>query len=247
MHTLIMPMGGAGSRFEGYTDRPKPFIDVAGLPMFIRSLSCMPLDDIRLAVFICAKGHSEIAAEMYRAAKLQGFPVGLFLEEDEPMGVAHCVQKAKLHIPIEESGIIIHHSDQYIEWYGTVDYFKDDINGVYDGVVPLWRNTEKMDWGFAIVDDNSPIGIKKIHPKKSSLDFPYVLCGCSFFRDAGEYFESLAQMEVKDLIGNEIYVESTYNKMINRGLKVRAHFVERVFGMGTPEELNDTLLSGVFE
>ena len=213
--------------------------------MFIRSLSCLPLDQIRLVIFICAKGEAVQASEMYRQAGLKGYPRGLFLEETEPKGVAHCVQLARHHIPNTDPALLIHHSDQYIKW--DVSGFASMINAQEaDGVVPFWSTTEKEDWGFPVMNGEG-WRIEGIKPKRSSLDFPYALCGCSYFKDAEEYFASLREMTKEDLIGNEIYVESAYNKMISRGLDVIGYPVISVFSMGTPEEMIATIDSGIFD
>lgn len=242
MFTVVMPMGGKGSRFQGFADVSKPLIMIDGQPMFIRALSCLPLEHIRLAIFICANGEEGAAAEMYRIAGLEGYPQGLFLSELSPTGVAHCVQLAKPHIPADDPGLLIHHADQYIDW--DVDLFATALEQGHDGVVPIWNTTSKEDWGFAMIDKQSMV--KAIHPKKQSLDYPNVLCGCSYFTDASEYFSALAEMTVDDLVEDEIYVESAYNKMVNKGLNVFAFQVNQVHSMGTPQELIDTMDSGVF-
>lgn len=245
MFTLVMPMGGFGTRFQSYTDISKPLIMVNKLPMFIRSLSCLPLDSIRLAIFICAKGEGEIAAELYRRANLPGYPKGLFLEEESPAGVAHCVLQARRHIPEDDPGLLIHHSDQYIAW-DKDEFARFASEEKVDGIVPLWMTTEKEDWGFAVPEAGT-LNIRGIKPKRSSLDFPYALCGCSYFADAAEYFESLREMTEADLVQNEIYVESAYNKMIHRGLKVQGFLVRKVFSMGTPKEMIETIDTGIFD
>lgn len=245
MVTLVMPMGGYGTRFQSYTEISKPLIEINSLPMFIRSLSCLPLESIRLAIFICAKGEGEVAAEMYRRAHLTDYPKGLFLEEDAPAGVAHCVLQARKHIPEDDPGLLIHHSDQYIAWDGA-EFGKAMEDGEADGIVPLWMTTEKEDWGFAVPKAGT-MQIRGIKPKRSSLDFPYALCGCSYFADAAEYFEALREMTEEDLVQNEIYVESAYNKMIHRGLMVQGFLVRKVFSMGTPEEMIETIDTGVFD
>jgi len=245
MLTVVMPMGGYGTRFRSYTEVSKPLILINGLPMFIRSLSCLPLDQIRLVIFICAKGEAAQASEMYRQAGLQNYPHGLFLEEAEPTGVAHCVQLARHHIPHEDPQLLIHHSDQFLSW-DKEEFVKAIDSESADGIVPLWMTTEKDDWGFAIPEQGTNWELRGIKPKRSSLDFPYALCGCSYFSDANFYFSALADMTEEDLVQNEIYVESAYNKMITRGHKVKGFPVKKVFSMGTPEEMVATIDSGIF-
>jgi NDP-sugar pyrophosphorylase family protein len=56
--TLILPMAGAGSRFsvKGYP-KPKPLLDVCGLPMIVQAVNCLP--DTTRKVFICLNDHTE--------------------------------------------------------------------------------------------------------------------------------------------------------------------------------------------
>ena len=46
----------------------------------------------------------------------------------------------------------------------------------------------------------------------------------------------------KDIrVNNEFYVCPVYNEAIQSGLKIKASLVDAMWGMGTPEELNNFL------
>ena len=66
--------------------------------------------------------------------------------------------------------------------------------------------------------------------------------GVYYWKHGSDYVSSAEEMIRKNIrINNEFYVCPTYNEFLSKGKKVKIHNVDKMWGLGTPEDLNNFL------
>lgn len=224
---LIMPMAGLGSRFG--PGSIKPTIDVCGLPMFVHSERCIGIDfDER--IFITRKEHQlkEFIWDWY--------PTATVIELDElTEGTACTIMMAREHFE-DGSSIFISNCDQHIEWdvSGALEVMKQDgVDGLIANFHCPERNTK---WSYAVVNENK--NVTRVAEKNPISD--WATAGYYYWRDGRHFIQSVENMiAANDRVNNEFYTCPTYNytlQLANVG-DVKHYEVERMQGIGTPEDL----------
>lgn len=230
---IVVPMAGAGSRFEtaGYTF-PKPLIEVRGEPMIAKVVKNLNLQG--QYIFLVQKTH-------YEKYNLQGLltliapnckivQIGGLTE-----GAACTVLKAKEHINNNEP-LIIANSDQYIKWnsFETISSFNHkDADG---GILSFTSVHPKH--SFAKVDSNgyvTEVAEKNPISNNATVGIYHWKQGADFVR----YAEQMISKNIRT--NNEFYICPVYNEAIQDGKKIKISSVDEMWGMGTPEELNNFL------
>ena len=230
---IIVPMAGAGSRFEkaGYTF-PKPLIEVQGQPMIAKVVENLNIQG--QYIFLVQKSH-------YEKYDLQGMlsmiaPGCEIIQIDGVTEGAACtVLKARELIDNNEQ-LIISNSDQYIKWNSleTISSFgHKDSNG---GILTFTSVHPKH--SFAKVDGDG--WVSEVAEKNPISNNATV--GIYHWKQGSDFVKYADQMIKKDIrTNNEFYVCPVYNEAIGDGKKFKASVVDEMWGMGTPEELNNFL------
>jgi dTDP-glucose pyrophosphorylase len=230
---IVVPMAGAGSRFEtaGYTF-PKPLIEVRGEPMIAKVVKNLNLQG--QYIFLVQKTH-------YEKYNLQGLltliaPNCKIVQIDGlTEGAACTVLKAKEHINNNEP-LIIANSDQYIKWnsFETISSFNHkDADG---GILSFTSVHPKH--SFAKVDSNgyvTEVAEKNPISNNATVGIYHWKQGADFVR----YAEQMISKNIRT--NNEFYICPVYNEAIQDGKKIKISSVDEMWGMGTPEELNNFL------
>jgi NDP-sugar pyrophosphorylase family protein len=195
---IIVPMAGAGSRFEkaGYTF-PKPLIEVKGQPMIAKVVENLNLQG--RYIFLVQKTHYD-KYDLKNLLNLIAPGCEIVQIEGLTEGAACTVLKARDLID-NDTPLIISNSDQFIKW----NSFETEV-------------AEKNP-----ISSDATVGI--YHWKK----------GSNFVKYADQMIEKNIRTN------NEFYVCPVYNEAFKDGLKVKASLVDEMWGMGTPEELNNFL------
>ncbi len=230
---IVVPMAGAGSRFEtaGYTF-PKPLIEVRGEPMIAKVVKNLNLQG--QYIFLVQKTH-------YEKYNLQGLltliaPNCKIVQIDGlTEGAACTVLRAKEHIDDNEP-LIIANSDQYIKWNSleTISSFNNKDN---DGGILSFTSVHPKH-SFARVDsDGYVIEVAEKNPISNNATV-----GIYHWRKGSDFVRYAEQMISKNVrTNNEFYICPVYNEAIQDGKKIKLSAVDEMWGMGTPEELNNFL------
>jgi len=230
---IVVPMAGAGSRFEtaGYTF-PKPLIEVQGEPMIAKVVKNINLQG--QYIFLVQKTH-------YEKYNLQGLltliaPNCQIVQIDGlTEGAACTVLKAKEYINNNEP-LIIANSDQYIKWnsFETISSFNHkDADG---GILSFTSVHPKH--SFAKVDSNGYVTeVAEKNPISNNATV-----GIYHWKQGADFVRYAEQMILKNIrTNNEFYICPVYNEAIQDGKKIKISSVDEMWGMGTPEELNNFL------
>ena len=241
--TLILPMAGAGSRFsvKGY-NKPKPLLDVCGLPMIVQAVNCLP--ETTNKAFICLDKHIEnynINETLHKSFNnCNVFSINK-ITEGQACTTEIGINKLGL---ILEQPILISACDNGV-YYNKEKYEKllDDTN--IDVIVwsftnnPTSKNNPNM-YAWMEVDENDTIisvSCKKFDENIHNIKTSHVIIGTMFFRKAKYFIDGLNENYKNNIrSNNEFYVDDVINQNIKIGLKVKVFEVENYICWGTPDD-----------
>lgn len=230
---VLIPMAGAGSRFSvaGYTF-PKPLIEVKGKPMIQVVIENLNIDAEH--VFIVQKEHYE---KYHLKTLLNMISPGCKIVQTEGIteGAACTTLLAKEFI---DNGypLLIANSDQYVEWDSNEFMYSMGADTI-DGGILSFRSTHPK-WSFAELDENGYV--KRVAEKEPISDIATV--GIYYWTKGSDYVKFAEEMIQKDVrVNNEFYVAPVYNEAIQEGKKIKTFDVKKMWGIGTPEDLNTFL------
>ena len=228
---VLIPMAGAGSRFEkvGYSF-PKPLIDVKGKPMIHLVADMLNLD--ANFIYIVQKSHRE----KYNLDTLLNLitPNCKIVEVDGLTEGAACTTLLARDLIDNDAPLILANSDQYIDWNSTEFMYKMNEKD-YDGGIVCFPSTHPK-WSFAKTDKNGIIS--KVAEKNPISD--QATAGIYYWKHGADYIKYTNQMIKKDIrTNNEFYVCPVYNEAIGDGKVIYNHSIpaENMWGLGTPEDL----------
>jgi len=233
---ILIPMAGEGSRFAsaGYTF-PKPLIDVNGKPMIQTVVENLRFD--ATYVFLVRKEHLQ-KYEGLRST-LARISNGKFeiVEVDSLTEGAACTALLAKKFIDNEDDLLIANSDQYIS-YSPQNFFsmKSHCRDV-DAIVFTFNATHPK-WSFVSVTDKGLID--RVEEKKPISDI--ATCGIYWYRRGSDFVKYAEQMVQKEIrVNNEFYIAPVYNELIADGKKLIPFYVDKMWGLGTPEDLNSYL------
>jgi len=226
---VLIPMAGAGSRFEkaGYTF-PKPLIDVNGKPMIQ-----VVVDNLSIEanyIYIVQKAHRE----KYNLDTLLNLitPGAKVIEvEGITEGAACSALMAKTHID-SDAPLLFANSDQFVEWNSTEFLYKMQENDA-DGGIVTFKSTHPK-WSFARVNELGMV--TEVAEKNPISDNATV--GYYYWKHGSDFVKYAEQMIARNIrVNNEFYVCPVFNQAFEDGKRVLNFLVEKMWGLGTPEDL----------
>ncbi len=228
---VLIPMAGAGSRFEaaGYT-LPKPLIPVSGKPMIQRVVENLNVD--ANFIFLVQKKH-DIEFGISAFLKSINPDCTIVTVDSLTEGAACTALLARRLIDTSESLIIVN-SDQFIEWDSSRFYYQMSEKESVDGSILVFKSTHPK-WSFARTGhDDLVVEVAEKNPisDNATVGFYYWRKGSDFVKYADEMIAKNAR------VNNEFYVAPVFNEAILDGKKISTFEVERMWGLGTPEDLN---------
>ena len=227
---ILIPMAGDGTRFseKGYT-KPKPFIDVDGIPMIAKVIQSL---NIRGTYnFVCHQKHLKI----YDIKKLlTSFQIDFNIIEIEKKtdGAARTALMAKDHINNDEP-LIIANSDQFLCWNSNemLKKFRDEDQ---DGGIVTFQDSNPK-WSFAKIINAQVVEVaeKKVISNNATVGVYYWKHG----KDFVSFAEEMIAQEIKT--NNEYYICPVYNNAIKANKRIGYYEIAKdsMWGLGTPEDL----------
>lgn len=227
---VLIPMAGAGSRFvkAGYTF-PKPLIEVNGKPMIQVVVENLNIE---------AKYTYIVRKEHYKKYSLQYLlnlitPNCNIVQVDGLTEGAACTTLLAKEFINSDEPLLIANSDQYVEWNSNECLYAFSADGV-DGGLLTFFNCHSM-WSYAKVGEDgfvSEVAEKKPISTNASTGIYYWKRGSDYVK----YAEQMIQKNIRT--NNEFYVCPVYNEAIQDGKKVRIKQINKMWGLGIPEDLN---------
>lgn len=228
--TVLIPMAGAGSRFAkaGY-ELPKPLIDVNGKPMIQHVVDNLNVD--AHFVFVVQEEH------------YQRYNLGTYLNLIAPgcdivqtNGVtegAACTTLLAKNFINSDRHLLIANSDQFVEWESCDFMYSmlcDDADGgilTFEASDPKWSYVRLGADGYAC-----EVAEKKVISNEATV-------GIYYWKKGSEYVRLAEQMIENNIrVNNEFYVCPVYNEMFKEAKRVKIFRAEKMWGLGTPEDLD---------
>jgi dTDP-glucose pyrophosphorylase len=229
---ILIPMAGEGSRFikEGYTF-PKPLIDVEGKPMIQRVVENLDFD--ATYIFLVRKEHLNKYTGL--TSTLNRITNGKFkiVEVDGLTEGAACTALLAKDFINNEEDLLIANSDQIIEYRPENFQYIKNFSTV-DAIVFCFRAVHPK-WSF--VKTNSRGIVTEVAEKNPISDI--ATCGIYWYRNGSDFVKATEEMIEKNIrVNNEFYIAPVYNELIGWGKTLIPFFVDRMHGIGTPEDLS---------
>ena len=235
---LIMPMGGAGSRFykDGYI-MPKPLIIINGKPFFYWAvMSIMHYVDIADLTFVVLKQHVDeknidgIIKNFFPNAKIviipEVLPGPVFTALE---GVAN----------IDDSAPIIFNDCDHM--FKCSSLYKLLNEGTFDaeGALLTFESSEPQ-FSYVQYEENRIIGTveKKVVSNKA-------ICGAYVFKNVQTFLDN-ARVYIQDCPYSECFMSGIYNVMCRHGLEVKDYLLDYHVEYGTPLEFEKAKVSPYF-
>lgn len=226
---IIIPMAGNGSRFieAGYKN-PKPLINVNNVPMITKVIKNIGIDG--KYIFIIKENDSYIEPLLKSLVN----NCEIIKIKDTTDGAACTVLLAELYI--NNNPLLIANCDQYLEWDPT-QFFIDFLvkNKHLDSVISTFHCPDKNPkWSFAKLNkDNYVCEIKE---KEAISDI--ATTGIYLWRDGKDFVKFAKQMIQKNIRhNNEFYVAPVFNEAILNNKKIGISHCKKMWGLGTPVDL----------
>jgi beta-phosphoglucomutase-like phosphatase (HAD superfamily)/dTDP-glucose pyrophosphorylase len=230
--TILIPMAGNGSRFSkaGYKD-PKPLIDVNGKTMIQRVVENIGIPG--RYVFI-------VQSEHYQKYNLENALTDLvpgckIVQVDGVTdGAARTALIATEYIN-NHRPLVIANSDQLLEWDNS-EFMSQLLELGSDGNMALFLANEDK-WSYAKIKNNRVVQVaeKVVISNNAST-------GIYGWAKGSDYVKYAKQMIEKNIrVNNEFYICPVYNEAILDSKRILPIFVEKMYGLGTPEDLEKYL------
>jgi dTDP-glucose pyrophosphorylase len=236
---IVIPAAGNGLRFQqaGYKEI-KPLIPVNGIPMINWVIGNFDLNESD-QIFIIVKSGDQIENLRENWFKRSKLNINFIIINGQTEGPADSVNRARIHLD-PELPLIVANSDQYVN-VNLNEFLEDVCNSTSAGSILTMQASEDK-WSY--VARNSYGFVHKVVEKiQISTEATVGIYG---WQKANYFFDSFDRMvRVNDRTNNEFYVAPSYNYLIELGFTVSALNIgkvdEKVFGLGTPEDLNKFL------
>lgn len=229
---VIIPMAGAGSRFAnvGYTF-PKPLISIKNMndkPMIQVIVENLNIDAEH--IFIVRKEH----CDKYNLKQLLSVisPGCKIVEVDHLTEGAACTILLAKEFINNDDPLLIANSDQFVEWDSN-EFMYSMTSDKIDGGILTFTNTHPK-WSYVKLDSNdfvTEVREKEVISTHATVGIYYWQRGSDFVK----YAEQMISRNIR--VNNEFYSAPVYNEAIEDGKKIKIFKIDKMWGLGTPEDL----------
>ena len=226
---VLIPMAGAGSRFQkiGYTF-PKALIDINGKPMIQVVTENLNIDAHH--IYIVQKSHYE----KYNLKQLLSLisPGCSIVQVDGITEGAACTTLLAKKLIDNDEPLVISNSDQVLEWDSNQFMYSMIADEVEGGILTFKATHPK--WSFVKLGEDG--FVSKVAEKNPISDI--ATAGVYYWKKGADYVRYAEQMIAKDVrTNNEFYVCPVYNEACQDNKKIKVFHIEKMWGLGTPEDL----------
>jgi len=239
MIRIVIPMAGQGARFAraGYT-APKPLIGIHGVPMVEVVVRNLRLRRPHRFIFLPLRQHLD---RFDVARRLEDMAPGCAVVPVEATteGAACTILLAR-DLFEDEAPLLLANADQYVH-VDLDDFVADRERRHLDGSI-LTFPADHPKWSYARVGQD---GLVREVAEKRPIS-PHATVGLYLFRRGKDFAWAADRMIARDRrVNGEFYTAPAYNELIEEGRRVGIYGIPRegegMFGMGTPEDLEDFL------
>lgn len=257
---IIVPMAGRGSRFQAVADqnpeykKPKPLILVKGKPMIEWAMESLPFlnlpkraaqTDFKVEtsdlIFISRQDQQEEYKIVDLLKQVFGSEITVILIPEVTRGAIETALKAKKYMNSSED-IIISDSDHYFDGMNLYKAIKEKEADI-EGIIPVFPPPdEEVKWSYTLFDkDYTALAVGEKDPQLAAKG-AYANIGGYYFSHGNVFVKEAEEMITQnDMYGapgkQEFYVAPLYQRLIKKGMKVKAAIIPQVWGLGTPKDV----------
>jgi len=227
---ILIPMAGAGSRFEkaGYTF-PKPLIEVHGKPMIQKVVENLNIDG--RYIFIVQKEHYDKYSLKYLLPLIA--PGCEIVQVESVTEGAACTTLLAKGLIDNDTPLITANSDQFVEFE---EGWQSDLLRTNDGNILTFKGVHPK-WSFAKVEEDV---VTEVAEKRPISDDATV--GIYHWSKGSDYVKYAEKMISNDeRVNGEFYICPVFNEAIKDNKTIQHIPVKRMWGLGTPEDLRTFL------
>ncbi len=257
---IIVPMAGRGSRFQAVSDKnpeykkPKPLISVKGKSMIEWAMESLPFLDLpkrpaqtdfkvgtKDLVFISRQDQQEKYKIVDLLKQVFGPKITVILIPQVTRGAVETALKAKDFMTNED--IIISDSDHYFDGANLYKAIMEKDKDVV-GIIPVFEPPDRNDvkWSYTLFDeDKTALAVGEKDPALAAKG-AYANIGGYYFSHGNVFVKEAEEMIARnDMYGavgkEEFYVAPLYQRLIKKGMKIKAAVLPQVWGLGTPKDV----------
>ncbi len=237
---LIMPMAGAGSRFQknGY-ELPKPLLEIQGKPFFFwATQSIVKFVEVDQLIFVVLQEHvdhfkiDEVILSYYPQAVIEIIPTVL-------NGPVLTALEGVKHIT-DDKPFIINDCDHMFKCDAFYDFCKRGIFNEIGGTLLSFQSEDPKFSFLKVNEENEVIGTAE-----KMVISNQAICGVYFFESALS-FRVTADEYFLNCDYTEYFVSGMYNILVENKKRVTYFTVDYHVAFGTPEEYKQALKSELF-
>ena len=230
---VLIPMSGEGRRFlnSGFTF-PKPLVCIGEKPMI--HLAVENLNVHANFIFIVRRDHYDL----YRLESMLKIIVPgckIVITDGVTEGACCSTLLAEKYIK-NDAPLLIANSDQVVEWESGAFFHAMNAPNI-DGGILTFESTHPK-WSYVRLDEQGNVAIlreKEVISNQATVGIYYWSRGKDYVRYAHQMIEKNKR------VGNEFYLAPVYNEAIEDGMKFKTFVVDKMWGLGTPEDLQHFL------
>lgn len=232
---ILIPMAGEGSRFKqvGYKV-PKPMIEINGKPMIQHVVDNLNID--ANFIFCIRKDHEE---QFNISEFIKQFePTAQFVIIDSLTEGAACTTLLAKELIDSDKELMIVNSDQLVE-FNSNEFYHAMNNDNIDGSILTFQSNETK-WSYVSLDENNKVTNvkeKEVISNHATVGIYYWSKGSNYVKYANQMIEQNIRYGQSFNGRGEFYVAPVYNEAIKDNKTFRIYDVERMIGLGTPEDL----------
>ena len=225
----IIPVAGSGTRLRPLThSKPKALLHVGSKPIIshiIESIEPLGCDTLVLII-----SHEGVNIPSYILKHHPGFEIKTIIQKEQ-LGLGHAVNMARSIAAGEE--LIVIYGDTIID-----GDFTEFIDTSMDGVIAVKEVEDPR--RFGVVNTKHGI-ITRFVEKPSEPESNLAIVGFNYFKSSDLLFESLDEIIEENVkTKGEFQITDAFQRMVERGSKLKPYSIEGWFDCGTPQTLLET-------
>lgn len=236
---IVIPMAGAGSRFQvaGY-DVPKPFIVFNGKMMIEHVLESFAQVNAKINLVIQEKFKTEQAGQLEKLQKLHDLE--FVTVPGLTMGAA-CTCMAAHNKINNDNGVLFADSDNIFAPEGIKAFVEDVKKRNLDGALLTFNSSEPC-FSYAKINADGLL----VQTKEKEVISNNAICGVYYFKRGADFIGAAIDLVVaQDLQKGEFFMSSVYNHFLKYNKKVGIFNIAQddFKCVGTPKQLENFLNS----
>lgn len=239
---LIMPMGGAGSRFQknGF-EEPKPLIKINGHPFFYWATRSITKNiKVKDITFVILKEHSE---KFNLDQSINNyFPSAKIIIIPKLLDGAVLTALEGIKDINDDAPIIINDCDHAFECKKFDNYCNGPTFFNQEDGILLSFQSSKPCYSYLKLNQNNDV-IGTIEKKVASN---HAICGVYCFNNQATFAKS-AQRYLKNCEYEEFFMSGVYNDLIKNGGRVSFFDCDHHISFGTPQEYEEAKNNPIFK